>query len=89
VVPGGVPAERRTALLAVASHRTVRNTLRQEPGIAIDLAWPRPVLAGGPIRVACPSGLIWSRRQAPAWCRGQQAADWPRAGGGWSLASVT
>jgi putative redox protein len=38
VVPGGVPAERRTALLAVASHRTVRNTLRQEPGIAIDLA---------------------------------------------------
>jgi putative redox protein len=38
VVPGGAPAERRTALLAVATHRTVRNTLRQEPGIAIDLA---------------------------------------------------
>lgn len=38
VVPGGVPAERRAALLAVASHCTVHNTLRQEPGIAIDLA---------------------------------------------------
>ncbi len=38
VVPGGVPAERRAALLAVASHCTVHNTLRQEPRIAIDLA---------------------------------------------------
>jgi uncharacterized OsmC-like protein len=38
LVPGGVPAERRAALLAVASHCTVHNTLRQEPGIAIDLA---------------------------------------------------
>ena len=38
IVPGGVPAERRAALLAVASHCTVHNTLRQEPGIAIDLA---------------------------------------------------
>jgi putative redox protein len=38
VVPGGVPAERRAALLAVASHCTVHNTLRQQPGIAIDLA---------------------------------------------------
>ncbi|MGO8960170.1 MAG: OsmC family protein [Streptosporangiaceae bacterium] len=38
VVPGGFPAERRAALLAVASHCTVHNTLRQEPGIAIDLA---------------------------------------------------
>ena len=38
VVPGGVPAERRAALLAVASHCIVHNTLRQVPGIAIDLA---------------------------------------------------
>jgi putative redox protein len=38
VVPGGIPAERRAALLAVASHCTVHNTLRQQPGIAIDLA---------------------------------------------------
>ncbi len=38
LVPGGVPAERRAALLAVASHCTVHNTLRQVPGIAIDLA---------------------------------------------------
>jgi hypothetical protein len=33
-VPAGVPAERRAALLAVASHCT----LRQEPGVTIDLA---------------------------------------------------
>ena len=38
IVPGGVPAERRAAMLAVASHCTVHNTLRQEPGITIDLA---------------------------------------------------
>jgi uncharacterized OsmC-like protein len=33
----GVPARRRTALLAVASHCTAHNTLRQAPGIAIEL----------------------------------------------------
>ncbi len=38
LVPGGIPAERRAALLAVASHCTVHNTLRQEPDISIDLA---------------------------------------------------
>ncbi len=38
LVPGGIPAERRAALLAVASHCTVHNTLRQEPGVSIDLA---------------------------------------------------
>ena len=37
-VPAGVPAERRAALLAVASHCTVHNTLRQPPGVTIDLA---------------------------------------------------
>jgi putative redox protein len=37
-VPAGIPAERRAALLAVASHCTVHNTLRQEPGVAIVLA---------------------------------------------------
>ena len=36
--PGGVPAGRRAALLAVASHCTVHNTLRQEPAITVDLA---------------------------------------------------
>lgn len=36
-LPGGVPAQRRDALLAVASHCTVHNTLRQEPGISIEL----------------------------------------------------
>lgn len=36
-VPGGVPAQRRDALLAVASHCTVHNTLRQEPGVSIEL----------------------------------------------------
>jgi hypothetical protein len=33
-----VPCGAQDPLLAVASRRTVRNTLRQEPGIAIDLA---------------------------------------------------
>ena len=37
-VPGGIPAEREAALLAVASHCTVHNTLRHEPDIAIALA---------------------------------------------------
>jgi len=37
-VPAGVPAARRAALLAVASHCTVHNTLRQEPAITVDLA---------------------------------------------------
>jgi putative redox protein len=36
-VPGGIPAQRRDALLAVASHCTVHNTLRQEPGVSIEL----------------------------------------------------
>ena len=36
-VPGGIPAQRRDALLAVASHCTVHNTLRQEPEISIEL----------------------------------------------------
>ena len=34
----GLPAERRAGLLAVASHCTVHNTLRQEPDVAIDLS---------------------------------------------------
>jgi putative redox protein len=36
-VPGGTPPQRRDALLAVASHCTVHNTLRQEPGVSIEL----------------------------------------------------
>jgi uncharacterized OsmC-like protein len=36
-VPGGVPAQRRDALLAVASHCTVHNTLRQKPAVSIEL----------------------------------------------------
>lgn len=36
-VPGGVPPSRKAALLAVASHCTVHNTLRQAPGMAIEL----------------------------------------------------
>ncbi len=36
-VPGGIPSQRREALLAVASHCTVHNTLRQQPGISIEL----------------------------------------------------
>jgi putative redox protein len=37
-VPGGIPPSRQAALLAVASHCTVHNTLRQPPDIAIELA---------------------------------------------------
>lgn len=37
-VPDGVPPERRAALLAVASHCTVHNTLQRPPGVAIDLS---------------------------------------------------
>lgn len=36
-VPGGLPPGREAALLAVASHCTVHNTLRQAPDVAIDL----------------------------------------------------
>ncbi|WP_149179700.1 OsmC family protein [Streptomyces sp. TRM49041] len=35
--PPGLPDERRPALLAVASHCTVHNTLRQPPEIAVEL----------------------------------------------------
>ena len=37
-VPEGVPADRRSALLAVASHCTVHNTLEQPPEVHIGLA---------------------------------------------------
>jgi putative redox protein len=37
-VPAGVPEERRAALLAVASHCTVHNTLEQSLHVTIDLA---------------------------------------------------
>jgi putative redox protein len=36
-VPSGLPPQRRDALLAVASHCTVHNTLRQQPGISTEL----------------------------------------------------
>ncbi|WP_018557377.1 MULTISPECIES: OsmC family protein [unclassified Streptomyces] len=34
--PPGLPLERRAALLAVASHCTIHNTLREPPGIGIE-----------------------------------------------------
>jgi putative redox protein len=37
VLPGGIPAGREAALLAVASHCTVHNTMRREPDITIEL----------------------------------------------------
>ena len=40
-VPGGIPPSRQAALLAVASHCTVHNTLRQAPDIAIGLSRPQ------------------------------------------------
>lgn len=36
-VPGGIPPGRQAALLAVASHCTVHNTLRQIPDITLEL----------------------------------------------------
>lgn len=36
-LPDGVPAERRDALLAVASHCTVHNSLQQTPEVSIAL----------------------------------------------------
>jgi putative redox protein len=39
-VPDDMPPGRDAALLAVASHCTVHNTLRQAPGVTIDLARP-------------------------------------------------
>jgi len=40
-VPSGIPPSRQAALLAVASHCTVHNTLRQPPDIAIELGRPK------------------------------------------------
>jgi len=40
-VPGGIPPARQAALLAVASHCTVHNTLRLPPDIAIELSRPQ------------------------------------------------
>lgn len=37
-LPDGVPAEKRDALLAVASHCTVHNTLMQTPDVVVQLA---------------------------------------------------
>jgi putative redox protein len=37
-VPGGIPPSREAALLAVAAHCTVHNTLRQPPDITIELS---------------------------------------------------
>ena len=37
-VPDGVPADRRDALLAVASHCTVHNTLEAAPDVTITMA---------------------------------------------------
>jgi uncharacterized OsmC-like protein len=37
-LPDGVPAERRDALLAVASHCTVHNTLEDPPEVTIELS---------------------------------------------------
>ena len=38
IVPAGVPADRLDALLAVATHCTVHNTLTSEPDVSITLA---------------------------------------------------
>jgi uncharacterized OsmC-like protein len=39
-LPHGVPTERREALLAVASHCTVHNTLDEPPRVTVELAMP-------------------------------------------------
>lgn len=42
-LPDGVPPERRDALLAVASHCTVHNSLEEPPDVAITLVAPQPL----------------------------------------------
>jgi putative redox protein len=37
-LPDGIPEQRKRSLLAVASHCTVHNTLRQQPDVSIELA---------------------------------------------------
>jgi putative redox protein len=46
VLPGGVPAERREALLAVASHCTVHNTLTTPPDVTVALTASTPAAPG-------------------------------------------
>jgi putative redox protein len=46
-LPAGVPEERRAALLAVASHCTVHNTLDAPPVVRVELA---AAPAGQPVR---------------------------------------
>jgi putative redox protein len=43
-IPAGVPEDRREALLAVASHCTVHNTLVSEPDVAIALTEALPAV---------------------------------------------
>ncbi len=45
-VPDGIPDERRAALLAVASHCTVHNSLEHPPTVSIELAAPQPSAVG-------------------------------------------
>jgi len=40
-IPRGVPDDKRAALLAVASHCTVHNTLETPPTVSFDLVQPR------------------------------------------------
>ena len=48
IVPEGVPAERLDALLAVATHCTVHNTLVSEPEVSITLADAPAAAPGSP-----------------------------------------
>lgn len=43
-VPDGIPAERREALLAVASHCTVHNSLAEPPAVTVEFE-PGPIRA--------------------------------------------
>ncbi len=52
-VPGGFPPPRTGALLAVASHCTVHNTLRQQPDVSIELALAGQTGTFAPRRVPC------------------------------------
>jgi uncharacterized OsmC-like protein len=51
--PPGLPAPRQAALLAVASHCTVHNTLRQPPTVSITLAGPPAAPSGERSRQEC------------------------------------
>jgi putative redox protein len=72
-VPAGFPPRRAAALLAVASHCTVHNTLRQGPDVSIELADPLRTAVGpfgeGPRTLPRSAALVDPHRRSPMHLR--------------------